>query len=98
LDDLPFLIQLQLVAFCGLLVAFTAAYNIKVLLSGYQSIDMRCIVLPVKFDGGLSIPILRNKQLFKKKCSSDFFNFQAPPFEERSDPGKSLTFWISFFL
>jgi hypothetical protein len=37
-----------------------------VLVSGYQSIDLHCIVLPVKFDGGLSISVLRNKQLFKK--------------------------------
>jgi hypothetical protein len=41
LDDLPFLTPLQLGAFWGLLVAFTTAYNIKVLLSGYQSIDMK---------------------------------------------------------
>jgi hypothetical protein len=52
--------------FLGLLVASTAAYNIKVLVSGYQSIDMHCIVLPVKFDGALSISVLRNKQLLKK--------------------------------
>jgi hypothetical protein len=50
-----------------LLGAFAAAYNSKVLDSGYQSIDMHCIVLPVKFDGELSISVLRNKQLFKKK-------------------------------
>jgi hypothetical protein len=42
-----------------------ATYNITLLVSGYQSIDMHCIVLPVKFDGGLSISVLRNKQLFK---------------------------------
>jgi hypothetical protein len=48
----------------GLLVAFTVAYNIKALVSGYQSIDIYCIVLPVNFDGGLSISVLRNKQLF----------------------------------
>jgi hypothetical protein len=27
---------------------------------------MHCIVVPVKFGSGLSIPVLRNKQLFKK--------------------------------
>jgi hypothetical protein len=48
-------------------VAFTAAYSINVYVSGYQSIDMHCIVLPVKFDGELSISVLRNKQLFKNK-------------------------------
>jgi hypothetical protein len=53
--------------FWGILVAFMAAYNIKMLVSGYHSIDMHCIVLPVKFDDGLSISVLRNKQLFKKK-------------------------------
>jgi hypothetical protein len=48
------------------------AYNIKMLVSGYQSIDMLCIVLPGKFDGGLSISVLRNKQLFKKKEAKKF--------------------------
>jgi hypothetical protein len=50
--------------FPGLLVAFTTAYNMKVLDSGYPSIDMHYIVLIVKFDGGLSIAVLRNKQIF----------------------------------
>jgi hypothetical protein len=36
------------------------------LVSGYQAIDMYRIVLPVKFNGGLSISVLRNKQLLKK--------------------------------
>jgi hypothetical protein len=52
-----------------LLGAFSDAYNIKELLSGYQSIDMHCIVLPVKFDGRLFISVLRNKQLFEKMDS-----------------------------
>jgi hypothetical protein len=65
LDSLPFLTPLQLVAFLGLFGALSVEYNIKALLSGYQSIDMHCIVLPVKFDGRLSISVLRNKQLFK---------------------------------
>jgi hypothetical protein len=43
--------------------------------SGYQSIDTHCIVLPVKFDGGLSISALRNKQLFKKKKKVKSSNF-----------------------
>jgi hypothetical protein len=46
---------LQLVAFLGLLVAFTDAYDKKVVVSGYQSVDMPFIVVPVKFDGGLPI-------------------------------------------
>jgi hypothetical protein len=52
--------------FGELLVACTAAHNVKVLVYGYQSIDMHFIVVPVKFDGGLSMSILRNKQLFYK--------------------------------
>jgi hypothetical protein len=44
----------------GLLLAFRIAHNVK----GFQSIDMHCVVLPVKFEGGLSIPFLRKKQLF----------------------------------
>jgi hypothetical protein len=39
----------------------------EVLVSGYQSIDMRYIMFFVKFYAGLSISVLRNKQLFKKK-------------------------------
>jgi hypothetical protein len=50
-----------------LLEAFTAAHNVKVLVSGYQSINMHCIVLPVIFDGGLSITFMRNRQLLTKK-------------------------------
>jgi hypothetical protein len=56
--------------FLGLLEAFTAAYNMKVLVFGYQSIYMHCIVLSVKFGGGLSISVLKNKQLFQKKWRS----------------------------
>jgi hypothetical protein len=52
--------------FLGILLVFTAAYNIKVLVYGYQSIDKNGIMLPVKFEGGFSISILRNKQLLKK--------------------------------
>jgi hypothetical protein len=45
---------------------FTVAYNIKMLLTRYQSIDMHCIVFPAKFDGRLSISVLGNKYPFKK--------------------------------
>jgi hypothetical protein len=58
--------------FRGLLGEFTVAYNIKELISGYQSIDMHCIVLPAKFDAGLCISVLRNKQLLKKRTSNIF--------------------------
>jgi hypothetical protein len=44
----------------------------KMLVSGYQSIDMHCIVVPVKFDGGLSIPFLRKKQLSQKNSDQKF--------------------------
>jgi hypothetical protein len=33
----------------------------------YHSIAKHCIVLHVKFDGGLSMSVLRNRQLFTKK-------------------------------
>jgi hypothetical protein len=66
-DDLLLLVPLLLVAFWGLLVAFTDSYNIKMLVSWYQSIEMQRIVLPVKFDGGLYISVLRNMQLLTKK-------------------------------
>jgi hypothetical protein len=64
------------VVFRGLLVAFTTAYNIKVLVSGYQSIDMQRIMLPVKFDSGLFISALRNKQLYTKKGGSKLHIFK----------------------
>jgi hypothetical protein len=67
LSKVSFLIPLQSVTFWGLILAFTIAYNVKVLFYGYQSIDIQCIVLSVKFDGGLFISVLRNKQLFTKK-------------------------------
>jgi hypothetical protein len=106
LDGLLLLVPLQSVAFWGLLVASTAAYNIKVLVSGYQSIDIYGIVLFVKFDVGLSISVLRNKQLVEKKGGQKltfskkfkFFNFATPPFEENADLGKSLTFLDCIFL
>jgi hypothetical protein len=35
--------------------------------------DMHCIKLPVKFEDGLSISVLRNKQLFTKKNRGSHF-------------------------
>jgi hypothetical protein len=67
LDGLLLLLHSNQSLLRGLLVGFTTAYNIKVLVSGYQSVDMHRIVLPLKFDGGLSISVLRNKQLFEKR-------------------------------
>jgi hypothetical protein len=72
--------------------------------SGYQSIDIHCIVLSVKFDGGLSISVLRNKQLLKKmewkvhivKYKLRFFDFQSPLFEERTDLEKFHFFGAHF--
>jgi hypothetical protein len=43
------------------LLGFTTADGEIVLVSEYQSIDMHCIVVPVKFDGGLAMSVLRNK-------------------------------------
>jgi hypothetical protein len=64
-----------------------------VLVSGYQSIEMLGIVLPVKIDGGLSISVLRNEQVFTKNWGglktdqfskgSNFEIFQIPPFGKR---------------
>jgi hypothetical protein len=47
-----------IVRFWGPCIAFTDAYDMKVFVSRYHSIDMHCIVLAVlavKFDGRLSI-------------------------------------------
>jgi hypothetical protein len=77
----------------------TAAYSIKELVYAYQSIDMHCIVLPVKFDGGLSILVLRNKQLyFLKKKRSKGLTFFKPRHLEKDPLGKVSLFGISFFL
>jgi hypothetical protein len=40
------------------------------LVYGYQSIDMLCIVSYIKFDGGLFISVLKNEQLFTKKIGA----------------------------
>jgi hypothetical protein len=85
---------LQSVAFGGLLLAFTTAYNVKMLVFGYQSIDMHCIVVRVKFDGGSSMSVLRNKQLFPKKMSKVYIfkkvsNFQKH-FKSRHLKGQAI--------
>jgi hypothetical protein len=76
-----------LATFWGLFGEFTAAYNIKELISGYQSIEMHCIVLPVKFDRRLAISVLRNEQLFKKIGGSKPISFKKAqifePFKSR---------------
>jgi hypothetical protein len=45
---------------------FMAAYNIKMLVSGYPSMEKHFIMFPVEFDCGFSISVLRKKQLYKK--------------------------------
>jgi hypothetical protein len=67
LYELPIWVPLQSVAFSRLLVAFTDPLDIQMHGSRYHSIAKHCIVLPVKFDGGLYMSILRLKQLFTKK-------------------------------
>jgi hypothetical protein len=56
LDILPLLVPLQSGTFLKFffLFSFTDAYDMEVFVSRYQLIDMHCIALPVKFDGGLS--------------------------------------------
>jgi hypothetical protein len=79
----------------------------NVLLSGYQSIDMHCIGLPVKSDGGLSISVPRTKQLYKKMAVKSShsqkvqnLNFSTPAIQKRMDHslGKIPTFLERFFL
>jgi hypothetical protein len=83
----------------------------KVLVSRYQSIDMYCIMVPVKFDDGLSISSLRKKQIFTKKKNGvkcihfeKKFQFskiyQAPPFGKRTGHplGKFYLFLHLIFL
>jgi hypothetical protein len=104
LDGFPFLIPHQLIAFGVLLVAFTTACSTKTLVAGYQSIDMHFIVLPVKFDGGLSFSVLRKKQLFEKKRqkftsskSSKFLIFQPRHLKKGQILEKSLTSFVAHF-
>jgi hypothetical protein len=67
LDILLLLVPLQSVAFWGFIWAFKDPLNIQMQVSWYQTLATQCIVLPVKFDAGLPISVLRNKQLFDKK-------------------------------
>jgi hypothetical protein len=66
--------------FWGLLVAFTTAYNIKMLVFGYQSIDIHLIVMPVNFDDRLSMSILRNK---RNPVETPIALLPLPAFENR---------------
>jgi hypothetical protein len=50
-------------------------YNIEMFVSGYLPIHMHCIMIPVKFDGGMSISVQRNKQLFQKTGDQKFTFF-----------------------
>jgi hypothetical protein len=56
--SIVFYTPLQLVAFWGLLSAFTTAHNVKVVVSRHHSTDMYCVVPPVKFESGSSISVL----------------------------------------
>jgi hypothetical protein len=58
----------------------------EVFVSGYQLIDMHCIALPVKFDGGLSISFLRKKQLLKKLGAKVYLFKKVPTFKPISNP------------
>jgi hypothetical protein len=72
----------------------------KVLVSGYQSIDMHCIVLLVKFDDELSISFLRKKQLFTKEKGGQKYTFskKVPIFKSISNPENITFFWHRIFL
>jgi hypothetical protein len=66
--------------------------------------EMHCIVLPVKFEGGLSISVLRNEQLFTKIGGSKPNSFQKVKFSNLSTPAiwkkdrPSFPLKVSFFL
>jgi hypothetical protein len=66
----------QTTVFWEILSAFTTAHIVKVIISRYQSIDMHCVEMPVKFEGGLSMSFLRKKQLFTKKQEIKRLQFQ----------------------
>jgi hypothetical protein len=55
-------------------------------------------MLAVKFDGGLSISVLRKKLLFKNKKGVKRLNFPTPPFERKDKEKVSLFLWSSFSL
>jgi hypothetical protein len=74
--------------------------------SWYQWIEIHCIVLPVKFDGGLSMSVLRNGQVFTKKLGfkTDQFSkslnseiFQTPSFEGQIIPLEKVSLFRSHF-
>jgi hypothetical protein len=65
-----------------------------VLVSGYQSIDMHCLVLNVKFGGELSMPVLRKSSHFQ--IARIFFNFNLRRLEKVSPLKKSHFFGSHF--
>jgi hypothetical protein len=74
---------------------FTAVYDTKVLTSGYQSIDMHCIVVPVKFDGGLIMSFLKKSNSLKKmdvKSSQFKFHFFGVHFSCERDERPNFKF------
>jgi hypothetical protein len=75
MDILLILVLLQSVAFLRLLWAFTDPLDIQRRGSRYKSIVTQCVVLPVKFEDGLSIFILRNKRFFPENWISNFLIF-----------------------
>jgi hypothetical protein len=83
--------------------------DINVHVSWYQAVDMHYIMVPVKYDGGSNMSVLRNKQLFTKKGGPKVCIFQKVPiFKTISNPdilkkdshllGKSPTFFMSQFF
>jgi hypothetical protein len=52
--------------FVRLILEFTDPLDIQMHVSWYKSIAKQCIGLPVKFEDGLSISVLRNKSFFPK--------------------------------
>jgi hypothetical protein len=67
----------------------------KVLVSRYQSIDMHCIALPVKFDDGLSE---KKATLYKKNGGSKVYIFKKFQFSKTFQSPKTLhLFFASHF-
>jgi hypothetical protein len=96
LGKLQLLVPLQSVAFLRPLVAFTGHLDLRVYVSWYQSIDIVCIAVSVKFEDGLSISVLRNKSLFSKNWGLHCSNAAC---RKRTDHPleKSFTFLESHF-
>lgn len=65
--ELPTLRSQKSAALLGLGVVFTDAYNANAFLSRWDSIDRDYILFHGKFEGKLSITILRNKSTLYKK-------------------------------